>query len=705
MKIKYDSNGGIIVKLVLNKKVICMTITLLMLFSNFVYAKNIINKDESVFTTLNQDGSVKEEIVSNWIHVDGDVKVVKDVSVLKDIVNLKGNEIPDINDDKITWTLNGNDIFYQGTTNKSLPLEVKIKYFLSGKEIKPKALVGKSGKVKISIEFKNKDIHKVSINGKNRSIYRQYTTVALLDLPLETFKNVKVNSGQVISDGSNQIVAFVAFPGLSESLNLKENIINIPEGIVINCDATKFKLGSIMIAATPMLPDIKKFNEAKTLDELTSGVKQLTTASKSLADGAAKLSKGQKLFVINIGSLNNALSTLSNGSQELKNGMVKVDEGAMNLGEAASKVSAGVKSLSDNALKLGQGAKDLGKGVVEFATNASTYADGAAQAVAGIGEVATKTGDLSKGLSQLAAATATIKEGENNLSLGAADALKGIDELKLGKQKELETIGLLSNGIDGLKKLTTALGQVALPKDLSDKLMNGLDQEASGLSGLKDGGEKFVAGLDRLQDGITNIKNGADKLNQGLDNLKSAQEDAASGAAKLSAAGNGLTPVAEKLKNGAAGLLQGAKTLSDGGVNLSDNAGAFSDGSKVLVDGSNKLSDGMATLEQGTSNLVDASTKLTVGLKTAATGTKKLLQGATELSKGSTTLSDNLQKFNQEGVKKLNDKINKGMSVINDLLDIKNEIVKLSKGYKTFSGASSDMEGKVKFIFKTDEIK
>lgn len=687
------------------KKILCLTIAMLIIFTNFTYARSIVKKDESVYVTLNQDGVVKEQIVSDWIHMDDNTKKINDVSILKNIVNLKGDEVPTINGNSIKWNPSGNDIFYQGTTDKKLPIQVKIKYYLNGKIISPKNIAGKTGKIKITIDFINKDFHSVNINGKKKSIATQFSTVALLDLPIETFKNVKVNTGEVIFDGSNQIVAFVAFPGLTKSFNIKQDIIKIPEGIVINADANKFKLGSIMIAATPKLPDIKEFNESKTINEFTYGIKQLSDATKKLSDGAAKLSNGQKLMAVNIASLNGALSSLYKGSKDLKNGIAKVGEGAKNLQDGSIQVNNGVKQLSESAIKLGEGADNLGKGAVDFAANSQTFVNGALKAIDGAAQIASKTGELSDGLNKIVAATEQIKQGQSSVATGAGDALNGIIELKAAKQKELQTLDLLIGGVDVLKKVATAIGQIPQAKELSDKLVGGLEQQNAGLLGLKEGGNQVLTALDKLQAGITAMKAGADKLTVGVDNLQAAQKNAADGAAKLAEGGKGLTEVSDQLKNGAKALSEGAAKLNDGGTNLSNGANQFSEGSKALVEGSTKLSNGLFTLYKGTTTLIDGSTKLSSGLGKASKGTTKLLKGANDITKGSIELSANMKKLNDQGVSKLNGKINSGIAYVNELIDIKNEVIKLSKNYNNFTGIGQNMDGNVKFIFKTDEIK
>ncbi len=47
---------------------------------------------------------------------------------------------------KLTWQADGSDIYYQGTTDKELPVTVKLTYYLDGKEISPEDLAVKAEK-------------------------------------------------------------------------------------------------------------------------------------------------------------------------------------------------------------------------------------------------------------------------------------------------------------------------------------------------------------------------------------------------------------------------------------------------------------------------------------------------------------------------------------------------------------------------------
>ncbi len=83
--------------------------------------------------------------VSDWLKNSGSVSGnLTDESILKDIKNVKGDETFTENGDKLTWNTEGEDIYYQGTTDKDLPVSVKLTYYLDGKEVKPDDLKGKA---------------------------------------------------------------------------------------------------------------------------------------------------------------------------------------------------------------------------------------------------------------------------------------------------------------------------------------------------------------------------------------------------------------------------------------------------------------------------------------------------------------------------------------------------------------------------------
>ena len=110
-------------------------------------------------------------------------------------------------DNSLVWSSSGSDIYYQGTTNKPLPVTIKITYYLDGKEISAQDLAGKSGQVKIRYEYENNAMQDVVVGDQTEQVATPFAVVTGMILPQEKFSNITVTNGRVISDGSKAIVA------------------------------------------------------------------------------------------------------------------------------------------------------------------------------------------------------------------------------------------------------------------------------------------------------------------------------------------------------------------------------------------------------------------------------------------------------------------------------------------------------------------
>ena len=76
-------------------------------------------------------------------------------------------------------------------------------------------------------------------------------------------------------------------------------------------------------------------------------------------------------------------------------------------------------------------------------------------------------------------------------------------------------------------------------------------------------------------------------------------------------------------------------------------------------------------------------------------------EGISKLADGAKTLSDGQKKFYKEGVKKLDDAVNKDLkNVIDRFRALKSE----ADSYDSFTQRAEDMDGSVKFIYETEAI-
>ena len=239
---------------------------------NTTDSSSSVSKEETVYVNADASGNPQQITVSNWLKNAGSESNVEDQSDLTNIKNVKGDETFSENGDSLTWNTDGSDIYYQGQSNKNLPVSVKFTYLLDGQEMQPQDLVGKSGHLQIKIQYTNNEKKSAKVDGKNETIYSPFVMLTAMILPDDTFSNVTIDNGKVISDGSRNIVVGVGMPGLKDSLKLdtidlsavddknsedKTLDIDIPDSVSIEADVTDFSMSSsLTVALSDLLKDI-----------------------------------------------------------------------------------------------------------------------------------------------------------------------------------------------------------------------------------------------------------------------------------------------------------------------------------------------------------------------------------------------------------------------------------------------------------------
>ena len=290
-------------------------------------------KEETVYVLADASGGVEKIIVSDWLkNKDGD-STLQDASDLQNIENVKGYETF-VSDGKygLTWQADGADIYYQGSTEKQLPVAVKLTYKLDGKEVKPEEIAGKSGRVTIRMDYENKETRTVEVNGRKEEIHIPFAMLSGMLLPQDTFSNIEVTNGRLLSEGNNSIVVGIAFPGLKESLNweeLKKDLskaekkkaeeeLAIPDYLEVSADAENFSLGMTMtIAMSDMLSDFS-LTDSLDLEEMNDSMNDLQSASNELKDGTSDLKDGSAKLKEGTDSLADGVVSLKDGAGSLK---------------------------------------------------------------------------------------------------------------------------------------------------------------------------------------------------------------------------------------------------------------------------------------------------------------------------------------------------------------------------------------------------
>ena len=310
-----------------------------------------IGKDETVYVIADNTGKATSTIVSDHLKNAAGEDVIVDKSDLKDIKNVNGDETFTKDGENIKWEAKGNDIYYQGTTEKETPVNVKITYYLDGKEMTADEIAGKSGKVTVRFDYTNNEKVKADINGAEEEIYVPFIAVSGMILN-DDFQNVDVKNGKVISDGKNQIVVGMAMPGMKDNLDLSDDEVEIPDYVEMTADVENFSLDMTMtVALCNEGFDISDID----LSDLDEKVDEIDDAAGKLQDGSSDLAEG--------------LDTLNNNMPEFKSGMVTLKNGIATYTGGVSQVSSGINTLYKSSGKLVKGMKSVKKAVDAIYTN------------------------------------------------------------------------------------------------------------------------------------------------------------------------------------------------------------------------------------------------------------------------------------------------------------------------------------------------
>lgn len=370
----------------------------------------------------------------------------------------------------------------------------------------------------------------------------------------------------------------------------------------------------------------------------------------------------------NLDSLKDSLEQLQNGGDELL-------EGSKNLVDGQEQLSTNYAKFNDGIGTLKNGVSDLSNGIDTLSNNTPSLKDGADKLQNGLSQFKNAQGQFSKGIENYEENATKLFTAYSSIDEGINSCLTGSTQLKTG-------LASGSEGLENLNKSTANLDAIAAQLDAMGASVASVNPELAANIAKASGGIKAVSkgqkdGIGKLQQGMKGASIGAGELEEGL---------------------TGLSKGSEEFKNKGELLLQGTNTLKESSAKLN---GA----SEELYNGSTALSQGVGSLVNGTNQLKAGGAALLNGSNALYDNSGKLLKGINQLKEGNTELYKGVVKLKEEGLDKLNEKGNTAIKDIEGVVEAKDELVKLSKEYGTFSGLDNSMNGKVKFIMRTEEVK
>lgn len=663
--------------------------------------ENPTEKTETVYSVLNSDGSISDTIVSSWLHDEDGINNIKETLNLTDVKNIKSNEKPSKDGNTYTWNANGNDVYYEGTATKQLPVSVKIRYELDGQEMSAKDMEGKSGHLKLMISFTNNYSQVKNINGKSIVIHPSYLAGGMLNMSTGKFSNVKCESGKIVNDGTNEMLAFANILGLNETLKSAgldkvNNQLGIRDDVTVEADVNDFDLGSIMVGMTNEIDLASELGEIGSVSELTDGIDQLIEADNQLIDGskqlydgttqlkeqaapltgssnqvrqlsagAIQLNDGVKALQTGLTAYTNGVDTLAAGSQQLygiPQGVSQIQNGVSgNLGQ-------GKTNLLDGATALNEGLKQLEAQVntltpTELDTM-QTQIQGAMATLAGMQTTITddsaKLGGLSKSLNTASNAITTITQYNEDLKSDVETLKNDVSDLKDQISNKNNEIDKKNNEIkEQIKLINDQINKInQATKDANSNIdtayttaVNALNEAKSATDDVEKQ-EKIQGAIEKLQQNKPSA--GSDVLASlipesftvsDIDNLDKYVEKVEKDQETISTLVKTLVGTTSSVTSG---LKDAQKTLvgenGNGGLkkDLSDAQGTLSKMDALL----SQYTDPSTPTVKNVKNFKELVTGLQVAAKKLSAGSEGILGGVQQVNAGLTQL----QKKSQAGI-------------------------------------------------------
>ena len=533
-----------------------------------------VTKEETVYSKLDTTGKSYQTVVSNHIKNTEYLDEIRDLSDLLEIENLNENNTYTQDGNVIVWNAQGRDVYYNGKSEKELPIEVKMTYTLDGKEILPEELSGKSGKLNIKIEYTNKEKHTVYVNGEYVEMYTPFVIFAGTYFKNDTVQNVKVTTGKAVDDGSKTIVIGMALPGLQQSLGLDSTDFSIPENIEIEMDIKDYEQSSIITFVTPKVIEKKDFNILDELDTLYSSVDTLQSSMNQIEEGAKTLSEGTALYSQNYNTFNSAIGMLNDGTTTLQENYEVFNNGLQTANEGAKQVNDGMQQLNTAAESI----KDVVYTVIDW-----------------------------------------LQTAMNTL----------VTPLKSLEQTIIEDIDAVIAMVDNIS--TPSQENIDYINGLNYQAIQELYTENANLEALKEGAdEETIAFLDEQIATNNNVialleQNNAETVYQNVDPEQVAQVRAKLVEIRGKVENSELT--VEELEAKVQNIINQVYAAFDGINALAQGTEQLANGTEQLAEASIQINDGIATLSSSTEQLKAASIQLNDASIQISDGAKQLYDG------------------------------------------------------------------------------
>lgn len=573
----------------------------------------------------------------------------------------------------------------------------------------------------------------MTVNGKKRTVYTPFFTVAAAVLPSENFKNITTEHGLVESDSKTQVACYLAMPGMKEAVSdlLPDSFDKLDDlmldTLTLEADVTDCTVPTFLFAAAPNLSDLDLDEVSDelgdTMDELTDAIDQLKDGSGALDDAVGTLVESLDTFASSYSQFDAGVDSALNGTQTLANGTENLLENAQLLATKTGELSLGAVQLQNSTAQLaGVMNQQLVPGLVEASEKKTALEDKMTELSGKLETV--EIPDMTALKAQLGAGAEQVFDGAASGAAKAASEAAASNAATVASQKTAEVIkgnvqaaSSSEDVTNAAAALTTQLYQSGYSAGYQtsqayvDAVKAVLD---NGDLGFEDEQKKAILNaLAQAEQASTStpsaevISNGTAQVSGLVEKIASDIDPNAIASAVGPKVAEQVAPIVTEevtssddlaaAKQSAVQQVAAAipdintdelKSLMGEFKDLSSQAGEMMDSvdtltgalynaenpadTNTVVGAANAISDGAAKLGSGASQLATGTSAFATGVGTLDAGTNQLLGGMETLSSSSKTVSNAIGQFQSGGA------------------ELKDGTSELSDGMTEFSGTIND---------------
>lgn len=454
------------------KRCIASILAITILFSSFCYAMPTLKKNETVYINLGDYGDVEKVNIYSKCTTNGADEII-DYTKYNEVTNLSNRDSYTQSGDEIIWSVSGEKIFsYTGTVGEeyynNIPWKFNISYKLNGVEVKPEELLGKSGLVKITIDFTS--------NENCKSYYRNnYILEVTASYDMSKYLSVDSSEAMITDTGNNKTLMFIVLPGQSTTLNIELGSDDFEmDGITMAMVALN---GESLNKIADLVQDRKDIEDAldsinASSDVILNSLNGMNTGLNGISNGVNQIKKGTTDLHGLSEARNEDIENLKNILNDILPLTEKINTDIDNLSKNYGIIVEMATELNDNMKNLQKNIKDLNESIDYLAEKSDKLPDNVKEIKSLISQLSILTEDLGKLITNTSKIDTTEIKSNLETIIKSSYALAMKEEDEETRAYLLNIVGSAKAIVENIDKISTSeilqKNVTALVRDLNN---------------------------------------------------------------------------------------------------------------------------------------------------------------------------------------------------------------------------------------------